>query len=133
MISDLAIKAAQTVQEVAANGKKEIDIKRYAKVEISKEADWEALLRQEEDEVKKVCDEILRVKPDVVITEKGVSDLAQHFLLKGNCTVIRRIRKTDNNRIARCAGATIVNRAEELTDKDVGTRCGLFQVKKIGD
>jgi len=54
------------------------------------------------------------LKPDVVITEKGVSDLAQHFLLKGDVTVIRRIRKTDNNRIARVTGATIINRPEEL-------------------
>ncbi len=52
-------------------------------------------------QVKKLCDEILRVNPDVVITEKGVSDLAQHFLMKKNVSVIRRIRKTDNNRIAR--------------------------------
>jgi T-complex protein 1 subunit gamma len=88
----------------------------------------------EEEEVKKMCDEILRVKPDVVITEKGVSDAAIHFLLKGgNCTVIRRIRKTDNNRIARASGATIVNRPEELQDSDVGTECGLFEIKKIGD
>merc|ERR1719156_284353 len=84
-------------------------------VEVTKEADWEKLLQQEEDEMKKVCEEILKVKPDVVITEKGVSDLAQHFLLKGNVSVIRRVRKTDNNRIARISGATIVNRAEELT------------------
>merc|ERR1719401_2687299 len=102
-------------------------------VEITKEADWEKLLQQEEDEMKKVCDDIIKVKPDVVITEKGVSDLAQHFLLKANISVIRRIRKTDNNRIARCTGATIVNRAEELEEKDVGTMCGLFEVKKIGD
>lgn len=69
----------------------------------------------EEEEVKKMCDEILKVKPDVVITEKGVSDTAQHYLMKlGNCTVIRRLRKTDNNRIARVSGATIVNRPEEL-------------------
>jgi len=55
------------------------------------------------------------VKPDVVITEKGVSDLALHHLLKhGNCSVFRRLRKTDNNRVARATGATIVNRTEEL-------------------
>jgi len=88
----------------------------------------------EEEEVKKMCEEILRVKPDIVITEKGVSDSAQHFLLKGgNCTVIRRIRKTDNNRISRVTGATIVNRPEELQDSDVGTMCGLFEIKQVGD
>jgi T-complex protein 1 subunit gamma len=102
-------------------------------VEITKEEDWEALLMQEEEEVQKICDEIIKHKPDVVCTEKGVSDLAQHFLLKANIAVIRRIRKTDNNRVAKCTGATIVNRPEEITEGDIGTKCGLFKVRKIGD
>merc|ERR1719199_1552808 len=102
-------------------------------VEITKEEDWEALLRQEEEEVKRVCDDIIKVKPDIVITEKGVSDLAQHFLLKANISVIRRIRKTDNNRIARVTGAHICNRTEELSEAMIGTRCGLFEVKKIAE
>lgn len=102
-------------------------------VEVTKEADWEKLLQQEEEEMKKVCEDIIRVKPDLVITEKGVSDLTQHFLMKANISVIRRVRKTDNNRIARVTGASISNRTEELTEGMVGTRCGLFSVKKIGD
>ncbi len=48
-------------------------------------------------------------------------------------TALRRVRKTDNNRIARATGATIVNRVEDLQDADVGTRCGLFEIEKIGD
>merc|ERR1712048_141064 len=87
----------------------------------------------EEEEIKKMCDEVIRVKPDLVITEKGVSDLAQHFLNKANISVIRRVRKTDNNRIARVTGAHIANRTEELTESMVGTRCGLFKIKKIGE
>ena len=103
-------------------------------MEFTKEDDFKKALHMEEEEIKKMCEDILRVKPDVVITEKGVSDTAQHFLLKyGNCTVIRRIRKTDNNRIARVTGATVVNRPEELQESDVGTHCGLFEIKKIGD
>ena len=52
---------------------------------------------------------------------------------KSNISVIRRVRKTDNNRIARACGATIVNRTDELKEEDVGTGCGLFEVRKIGD
>jgi len=48
-----------------------------------------------------MCTDVLRVKPDLVITEKGVSDLAQHYLVKAGVSVIRRVRKSDNNRIAR--------------------------------
>lgn len=75
----------------------------------------------------------MKHKPDVVITEKGVSDLAQHFLLKQNISCIRRVRKTDNNRIARVTGARIVNRPEEIEAGDIGTECGLFQIRKLGD
>jgi T-complex protein 1 subunit gamma len=88
----------------------------------------------EETEVLRMCEHILRVKPDIVITEKGVSDIAQHFLLKnGNISCVRRVRKTDNNRIARVTGATIVNRPEELQESDIGTECGKFEVRKVGD
>merc|ERR1719421_188004 len=50
-------------------------------IEISDEKAWEQLLQQEEDAIKAVCDEIIEFKPDLVVTEKGVSDLAQHYLL----------------------------------------------------
>jgi T-complex protein 1 subunit gamma len=45
-------------------------------MEMTTEADFKAALKMEEEEVKKMCNEIIRVKPDVVITEKGVSDSA---------------------------------------------------------
>merc|ERR1719434_336772 len=188
LISDLAVKAIRTVCIELPDGRKEIDFKRYAKVErlpggdlsdctvldgvivnkdithpkmrreiknprvvlvdcpleykkgesqtnveITKESDWEKLLQQEEEEIKKMCDDVIKVKPDLVITEKGVSDLAQHFLVKANISVIRRVRKTDNNRIARVTGAHICNRTEELTESMVGTQAGLFKIKQIGD
>jgi len=188
LISDLAITAVRTVAITKSDGRKEIDTKRYAKVEkisggdltqcecldgvmfnkdithprmrrliknprvvlldcpleykkgesqtnveVTKEDDWEKLLMQEEEEIRKVCDDIIKVKPDLVITEKGVSDIAQHFLLKANISVIRRIRKTDNARIARVTGAHICNRTEELTESMVGTSCGLFEVKKLAE
>jgi T-complex protein 1 subunit gamma len=184
---DIAIDATKTVM-MDLGGRKEIDIKRYAKVEkipggtmeeskvlrgvminkdvvhqkmkrrivnprvvlldcsleykkgesqtnieISKEADFAHILQLEEDMVQAMCADVLRVKPDLVITEKGVSDLAQHYLVKAGVSVIRRVRKSDNNRIARAVGATIVNCTEELKEEDVGTECGLFEIQKFGD
>ncbi|XP_054739350.1 T-complex protein 1 subunit gamma [Anastrepha obliqua] len=189
--SDLAVKIALDAVETVAlneNGRLEVDIKRYAKVEkipggsidescvlkgvminkdvthpkmrryienprillldcsleykkgesqtnveIIGEQDFTRMLQIEEEFVQRICADIIAVKPDIVFTEKGVSDLAQHYLLKAGITAIRRLRKTDNLRIARACGATIVNRTEELTEKDVGTGAGLFEIKKIGD
>lgn len=102
-------------------------------VEIADEDSWNRILQIEEEQVKKMCEAILAVKPDLVITEKGVSDLAQHYFVKAGVTALRRVRKTDNNRIARATGATIVNRVDDLVESDVGTGAGLFEIEKIGD
>jgi T-complex protein 1 subunit gamma len=119
-------------------------------IEITKEEDWNRVLQIEEEQIKSMCEKIIEYKPDLVFTEKGVSgrsqsrtslgtlidlcvDLAQHYLLKADITAIRRVRKSDNNRIARAVGATIVNRVEDLRDSDVGTECGVFYIEKLGD
>jgi len=102
-------------------------------VEINNEDSWNRILQIEEEQVKKMCDAVLSVNPDLVITEKGVSDLAQHYFVKANVTALRRVRKSDSNRIARAVGATVVNRVDDLQESDVGTGCGLFEIEKIGD
>ncbi|KAK1876092.1 T-complex protein 1 subunit gamma [Dissostichus eleginoides] len=168
MACGIALDAVRTV-ELEDNGRKEIDIKKYAKVEkvpggfiedscvlrgimvnkdvthprmrrlikepriilldcsleykkgesqtdieISKEEDFARILQMEEEYIQHIY-------------------LAQHYLMKANITAIRRVRKTDNNRIARACGARIVNRTDELREEDIGTGAGLFEVKKIGD
>lgn len=120
-------------------------------IEISKESQWQDFQDEEEKQVRDMCERIKEFKPDLVFTEKGVSgmhlalskaavthfplllDYAQAILLQGNISVIRRVRKSDNNRIARAVGATIVNRVEDLRESDVGTNCGLFEIDKLGD
>ncbi|CCJ28908.1 unnamed protein product [Pneumocystis jirovecii] len=102
-------------------------------IEITKEDDWNRILQIEEEQVSQMCESILAFNPDIVFTEKGISDLAQHYFLKANVTAIRRVRKSDNNRIARATGATIVNRIENLRECDVGKDCGDFEITKIGD
>jgi len=104
-----------------------------ATINIEKEEDWTKLLKVEEDYIMNMCNEIAKFKPDLLITEKGCSDLAQHYFVKHNITCLRRTRKSDNNRIAKATNATIVNRVEEIQESDIGTNCGLFEVKKIGD
>lgn len=117
-------------------------------MEFSKEGDWERAQNIEEEQIKLMVDQLLEFKPDLVITEKGVSgklpsglnlslnsgvDIAQHYFVKHNVSAIRRVRKSDNNRIALAVDATIVNRVEDLRESDVGTGCGEFRIEKIGD
>ena len=49
---------------------------------------------------------------------------------KASTTAIRRVRKSDNNRIAHASGATIINRTDEIREEDIGTQAGLFEIKK---
>jgi len=69
----------------------------------------------------------------LLCTDGFLVDLAQHVFVQNSVTAIRRVRKSDNNRIALAVGATIINRVEDLRESDVGTKCGLFNIEKIGD
>ncbi|EDR13239.1 uncharacterized protein LACBIDRAFT_244928 [Laccaria bicolor S238N-H82] len=102
-------------------------------MEFSKEGDWARAQDIEEEQVKAQCNRLMELKPDLIITEKGISDIAQHIFEKHNVSAIRRVRKSDNNRIALAVGATIVNRIEDIREADLGTDCGLFNIEKIGD
>eukprot|EP01096_Ripella_sp_DP13-Kostka_P005318 TRINITY_DN1814_c0_g1_i1.p1 TRINITY_DN1814_c0_g1~~TRINITY_DN1814_c0_g1_i1.p1 ORF type:complete len:546 (-),score=308.20 TRINITY_DN1814_c0_g1_i1:69-1706(-) len=102
-------------------------------IELVDPKDFEAALRAEEEYIEEMIGHIAKFKPDIVVTEKGMSDLAQHYLVKHNITGFRRLRQTENNRLARAVGATIVNRVDEIKESDIGTGSGLFEVRKIGD
>jgi len=104
-----------------------------ASMDVTKASHWTDILKQEEEYLAKMCNEIIKLKPDVVFTEKGLADLAAHYLMKHNITALRRVRKTDNNRIARACGATICHRTDEIQESDIGTGAGLFEIQKIGD
>jgi hypothetical protein len=77
----------------------------------------------------RLCEKIVRFKPDLVFTEKGVSNLAQHFLVKANIAALGRVCKSDNNPIARAVGATIEGRWES----GVVAGCGFYIIERIGD
>lgn len=102
-------------------------------LEFTKETDFARVLEMEEEYIKSICEDIIKAKPDLIITEKGISDLAQHFLVKAGISAIRRLRKSDNNRVARATGATVISRTDEIREEDIGTGCGLFEIRKIGE
>jgi len=102
-------------------------------MEVQNDEDFEKLILMEEEYVRSLCNSIIKHKPDIVVTEKGVSDLAAHFLYRANISVLRRVRKTDNIRIGKACGAKINSSVEEIEADSVGTKCGLFTIKRIGD
>ena len=99
--------------------------------EIKEESGWENLVKAEENYIIFTCNLLKKYQPDIIITEKGVSDLALHYLYKSNISVIRRIKKSENLRLARATGGNILSSLEELEKNDLGIAVD-FEVKKIG-
>jgi thermosome len=80
----------------------------------------EAFLNQEESMLKTMADKIAATGANVVICQKGIDDLVQHFLSRKGIVAIRRAKKSDMEKIAKSTGASIVSTLESLTSKDLG-------------
>jgi len=101
-------------------------------LEITEGKKWKDLMKVEEDYEIYCCNIIKKFNPDLIFTEKNVSDIALHYLYKANISVVRRIRKSDNNRLSKVIGTNIVSSIEKIESSDIKeARC--FSVKKIGD
>jgi chaperonin GroEL (HSP60 family) len=68
----------------------------------------------------------------VVFCQKGIDDLAQHYLAKEGIYAVRRVKKSDMEKLAKATGANIVSKVSELTPEDVG-EAGLVEERKIGE
>lgn len=101
--------------------------------EFSRESDFTRALEIEEEQVREMCERIVALKPDIVVCEKGVSDLALSILFENNITGLRRMKKTDTSRLSKACGASIANRPEDLNEKHVGKACELFEYVKYGE
>jgi len=100
-------------------------------IEMKNETDFEKYLQIEEQYLRQLCDDIIALKPDIVLCEKGCVDLAQHFLQEAGISVLRRNKKWEMNRLGRACGATVGHRPSHMSEKDIGTRCGVFEVRKL--
>jgi len=102
-------------------------------IEMKNNLDFERYLKIEEEYIKNLCEEIIALKPDVVICSKACVDLAQHFLSEAGISVIRRVKAWEINRIGKACGGTVGHRPSQMTEKDVCDGCGLFEVRLINE
>jgi len=102
-------------------------------IEITGENDYADVLAEEEAQVRQMCEEVIRTGCNVVVVEKGISDLACHYLAEAGISALRRFQQVQLDRVAACTGATIVNRISDATEADLGTQCKLFECRKLGD
>jgi archaeal chaperonin len=107
--------------------KTEID----AKIEITDPSQLQAFLSEEENMLKKMVETVKKSGATVVFCQKGIDDLAQHFLAKEGIYAVRRAKKSDMEKLAKATGATIATKLDELKASDLGF-AALVEEKKIG-
>jgi len=106
--------------------KTEID----AEIRISDPSQMQSFLEEEERLLKEMVDKIASVGANVVFVQKGIDDLAQHYLAKKGILAVRRVKKSDMEKLARATGAKIVTKIEELSEKDLG-EAKLVEERKV--
>jgi thermosome len=108
--------------------KTEID----AKIEITDPSQLQAFLSEEENMLKGMVDRVKKSGATVLFCQKGIDDLAQHYLSKEGIYAVRRVKKSDMEKLAKATGGKIATKLDELTRDDLGNAKLVFE-KKIGD
>jgi thermosome len=103
-----------------------------AKINIETPEQMEAFLREEENMLRGMVEKIKRAGANVVICQKGIDDMAQHFLAREKILAVRRAKKSDMEKLAKATGGRIVTNLDDLKPEDLGY-AELVEERKIGD
>ena len=101
-----------------------------AKINISSPDQMKMFLEEENKMLKSMVDKIISSGANVTICQKGIDDVAQHYLAKSNILAVRRVKESDMTKLARATGARIVNNLEDLSSKDLGA-ADLVEERKV--
>lgn len=104
-----------------------------AKIEITSPDQLQAFLDQEEGMLKKMVDNIQKSGANVLVCQKGIDDLAQHFLSKAGIMAVRRVKQSDLQKLAKSTGGKIVSRIQDITKDDLGHAKLVSEKKIAGD
>ena len=103
-----------------------------AKIQITDPEKMQSFLDMEEAMLKKMVERILHTGATVVLCQKGVDDLAQHFLAKAGVYCCRRVKKSDMEKLAKATSGRIVSSIDDLSDMDLG-RAGVVQEVMVNE
>jgi len=103
-----------------------------AKIQITDPKQLKAFLDEEESMLRKMADKIVATGANVVLCQKGIDDLAQHYLSKEKILVARRVKKSDMEKLSRATGGKIVTNLDDLSASDLG-HAGLVEERKIAE
>jgi len=92
-----------------------------AKINISNPQQMKSFLDEENKMLKNMVDKVIGSGATVAFCQKGVDDMAQHYLAKAGLLVVRRVKESDLTKLAKATGGRIVTNLDDLFEKDLGT------------
>jgi thermosome len=103
-----------------------------AKIDIESTEQMEAFLHEEENMLKNIVDKIAATSANVLMCQKGIDDMAQHFLARKGILAVRRAKQSDMEKLAKATGGKVITNLDDMTKKDLGY-AELVEERKIGD
>ena len=103
-----------------------------AKINIESPEQMDAFLRQEEAMLRDMVEKLAALGANVVLCQKGIDDMAQHFLARKGILAVRRIKKSDMEKLAKATGGKIITNLDDASPADLGY-ANLVEERKIGD
>lgn len=103
------------------------------KITITDPEQLQSFLDQEEKTLRDMVAKVKSSGANVLICQKGIDDVAQHFLAKEQILAVRRVKKSDMDALARATGATVISRILDLSDADLGKSSTVLEKKIAGD
>ena len=113
-ITDAKIALINTALEIS---KTETD----AKINISNPQQMKSFLDEENKMLKTMVDKVIGSGANVVLCQKGLDDMAQHYLAKSGIIAVRRIKESDLTKLAKATGGRIITNLDDLFEKDLGS------------
>ena len=104
-----------------------------AQIRITSPEQLQAFVEQEQRMLKKMVDKIVESGANVVFCQKGIDDLAQHYLAKNKILACRRVKKSDMEALAKATGGRIVTNIDDLSSEDLGYAKTVEEVKIAGE
>jgi archaeal chaperonin len=104
-----------------------------AEIRITDPAQMQAFIEQEEQMIRGMVDKISDAGATVLFCQKGIDDLAQHYLAKEGIMAVRRVKKSDMEKLGRATGATIVTNIEDLSKDDLGLAGSVAEKRISGE
>ncbi len=108
------------------------DINTDAKIDITSPDQFELFLNQEEEMIKELVQKIVDCGANVLFCQKGIDDLAEHYLKKAGIMAYKRVKKSDMERIEKATGAKLVTDIEDLSEDKLGS-AGRVYLNKLFD